>query len=182
MRGDLAPALPEADRGSTTSSVLLGDGRVLVAGHDGTLNMQPYDRSRYELEIFSPLYLHRSDGSLALHPVIAAARAAIGDRSQFEVSVDGTLRDACPNPTERSHAPDQHRAAVCGRSAHPRRDGRHDVATAPPTGAVAPPGWHLPFVGHTPFAHPLDARLNRQTRASTDGRLGTRQRRGDLPL
>ncbi len=36
-----------------TTAVLLPDARVLVAGHDGALNMPPHDSSRCELEIYT---------------------------------------------------------------------------------------------------------------------------------
>ena len=59
-----------------TTAMLLPDARVLVAGHDGALNMPPYDRSRYELELFSPPYLFARDGSPARRPVISRAPRA----------------------------------------------------------------------------------------------------------
>ena len=123
-----------------TSSLLLADGRVLVAGHDGALNMQPFDRSRYELEIFSPPYLYSSDGSLAPRPVIAAAPMAIDYGSQFEIRVEGSLRDgALIRPSAVTHQINTEQRYV-GLALD--RGGTDDtyVATAPPTGGVAPPG------------------------------------------
>jgi hypothetical protein len=65
-----------------TTAVLLPDARVLVAGHDGALNMAPYDASQYELELFSPPYLFAPDGTPAVRPAIieAPASANLGHR------------------------------------------------------------------------------------------------------
>jgi hypothetical protein len=132
-----------------TSSLLLADGRVLVAGHDGALNMQPYDRSRYELEIFSPPYLYRSDGSLAPRPVIAAAPAAIDYGGHFEISVDVTVRDAALiRPTAVTHQINTEQRYVGLPVSRGERSDTY-VATAPPTRGIAPPGWYLLFVVDT---------------------------------
>ena len=129
-----------------TSSLLLADGRVLVAGHDGALNMQPYDRSRYELEIFSPPYLYRSDGSLAPRPVIDAAPVSIDYGSQFEISVNGSVRDvALIRPSAVTHQLNTEQRYVGLPLFHGETGGTY-TATAPPPGGVAPPGWYLLFV------------------------------------
>jgi Domain of unknown function (DUF1929) len=132
-----------------TSSLLLADGRVLVAGHDGALNMQPYDRSRYELEVFSPPYLFSSDGSFAPRPVIAAAPEGIEYGSRFEIRVDGSVWDAALiRPSAVTHQLNTEQRYVGLRLEH---DDTSDtfVLTAPPTGGVAPPGWYLLFVVDT---------------------------------
>jgi hypothetical protein len=116
-----------------------------VAGHDGALNMQPYDRSRYELEIFSPPYLFAADGSLAARPTIATAPASIGYGEEFEVQVDGGARTAALiRPSALTHQINTEQRYV-GLVMDRDRKGRPSLLS-PPNGNVAPPGWYLLFV------------------------------------
>jgi hypothetical protein len=127
-----------------TTALLLADARVLVAGHDGALNMKPYDRSRYELEIFSPPYLFNDDGSPATRPMIGSAPTSLSYGERFEVAVEagpGGLREACLiRPSALTHQINTEQRYVGLVPAAP------GVFIAPPDANVAPPGWYLLFV------------------------------------
>jgi Domain of unknown function (DUF1929) len=132
-----------------TTALLLADGRVLLAGHDGALNMKPHDRSRYELEIFSPPYLFRPDGSPAPRPAVTSAPEAIGYGEEFQVGIDGEVRDVAlirPGAVTHQINTDQ-RYVGLGFAANDEND--RVVVTAPPNGSVAPPGYYLLFVVNT---------------------------------
>jgi hypothetical protein len=131
-----------------TTVLLMADGRVLVGGHDGALNMSPYDRTRYELEIFSPPYLFGPDGTPASRPVIASAPEDVAYGATFGVTVEGGsggVREvALIRPSALTHQinPDQRYIEL------PRQDERDGTVEvlSPPGPAVAPPGWYLLFV------------------------------------
>ncbi len=83
-----------SDGSTTPTAMLLPDGRVLVAGHDGALNMEPFDRSRYELELFSPPYLFAADGSPAARPVLAGVPESIAYGQRLEITASAHIRSA----------------------------------------------------------------------------------------
>lgn len=126
--------------------MLLADGRVIVAGHDGALNMQPYDRSRYELEIFSPPYLFAPDGSPAKRPVIHEAPSRIRYGAQLAATVSEHVRSAALiRPTAVTHQINTEQRYVGLGINEQHRNGTLRIV-APPDGNVAPPGWYLLFV------------------------------------
>jgi hypothetical protein len=129
-----------------TTALLLADGRVLSAGHDGALNMVPYDKSEYELEIFSPPYLFRPDGSPAPRPVIESGPDAVGYGEQFELRVEGTVREVTLiRPSAVTHQINTEQRWV-GLGLDPGSAEGTFRATAPGTPNVAPPGWYMLFV------------------------------------
>jgi hypothetical protein len=79
--------VPQAARARLyhTTALLLPDARVMVAGHDGALNMPPFDTSQYELELFSPPYLFGPDGAPAVRPAIGRAPASVLYGATFAV-------------------------------------------------------------------------------------------------
>lgn len=130
-----------------TTAMLLADGRVVVGGHDGALNMEPYDRSRYELELFSPPYLFAADGSLAPRPVVSRApeRATYGE--SIEVVVDHRISSAALiRPSALTHQINAEQRYVGLGIVDLDRSGGDIVLAAPPDANVAPPGWYLLFV------------------------------------
>jgi hypothetical protein len=134
-----------------TTVLLLADGRVLVGGHDGALNMAPYDQSRYELEIFSPPYLFAADGTLAPRPQVSSATDVVAYGADFELVAEGgsgEIRDvALIRPSSLTHQINTEQRYV----GLPVLDhaGANLRALAPPTPAVAVPGWYLLFVVDT---------------------------------
>lgn len=129
-----------------TTAMLLPDARVLVAGHDGSLNMPPYDRSRYELEIFSPPYLFAPDGSLATRPVISRVPESLRYGQELEITVsEHTASAALLAPSALTHQinPGQRYVGlgINGQSA----SGELRLG-APTDKKVTPPGWYLLFI------------------------------------
>ncbi len=129
-----------------TTAMLLPDGRVLVAGHDGALNMEPYDRSRYELELFSPPYLFAPDGSPANRPRLARAPEIVNYGQAFEATVSEHIRSAALiRPSALTHQINPEQRYV-GLGINAQHAGGELVVAAPPDANVAPPGWYLLFV------------------------------------
>jgi hypothetical protein len=130
-----------------TTAVLLPDARVLVAGHDGALNMAPYDTSRYELEIFSPPYLFGADGQLAPRPVITDAPAqipfgrafAIGSPDAGNIASVALIRQSSTTHQINS---DQRYVGL----AIVNQDGNGVMVQAPVAGDVLPPGYYMLFI------------------------------------
>ena len=91
-----------------TTAVLLADGRVLVAGHDGALDMPPYDTSRYELELYSPPYLFGPDGQLAPRPIIISApdQVPLGQRFVIGTPNGGDISSVASPAARLYHSPD----------------------------------------------------------------------------
>jgi hypothetical protein len=129
-----------------TTAMLLPDARVLVAGHDGALNMPPYDRSRYELELFSPPYLFASDGSPARRPVLSHVPEAMQYGHDVEVTVSEHVASAALlAPTAVTHQinPNQRYVGLGIK----KQDGSGSLGlVAPPDANVGPPGWYMLFV------------------------------------
>lgn len=133
-----------------TTAMLLPDARVLVAGHDGALNMPPYDRSRYELELFSPPYLFARDGSLARRPVISRVPASIRCGEEFEATVSEHVASAAliaPSALTHQINPSQR---YVGLGIDDQDDSGVLRLAAPPDPNVAPPGWYMLFVVNDP--------------------------------
>jgi hypothetical protein len=129
-----------------TTAMLLPDGRVIVAGHDGALNMEPYDRSRYELELFSPPYLFAPDGSPARRPVLSSAPGSINYGRRFDATVSEHIRSAALiRPSALTHQINPEQRYV-GLGIDDQDASGALVIAAPPDANVAPPGWYLLFV------------------------------------
>lgn len=129
-----------------TTAMLLPDARVLVAGHDGALNMPPYDRSRYELELFSPPYLFARDGSPARRPVISRAPSSIRYGEELEATVPEHVASAAliaPSALTHQINPSQR---YVGLGINEQNESGMLRLAAPPDANVAPPGWYLLFV------------------------------------
>jgi hypothetical protein len=106
--------------------------------------MEPYDRSRYELELFSPPYLFAPDGSLAARPTINRAPDAIGYGRPFEINVSAHIKSACLiQPSALTHQINPGQRYV-GLGIDAQGDGRV-VLGGVPNANVLPPGWHLLF-------------------------------------
>jgi hypothetical protein len=125
-----------------TTALLLPDGRVLVAGHDGHLNMLPYDTSRYELELYSPPYLFRGP-----RPNILAAPVTIRYAQQFFIQSDDAMRIqsvAIIRQGSTTHQTNSDQRYV-GLAILERTENSLKVI-APPNGWVAPPGYYMLFI------------------------------------
>jgi Domain of unknown function (DUF1929) len=136
------------------TAVLLPDARVLVAGHDGFLNMAPHDLSQYELEIFSPPYLHRGP-----RPAISSAPESVAYGSTFRVGTEeaASIGSVCLiRQSSITHQTNTDQRYVGLAVVSSPRDGGL-VVQAPPNGSVAPPGWYMLFVV-TPEGVPSVAR------------------------
>jgi len=130
-----------------TTALLLPDARVLVAGHDGALNMAPYDQSHYELELYSPPYLFDLSGQLAARPEIVSAPDSITYGQDFEVrtpSAANIERVTLIRQSSVTHQTNTDQRYV-GLAVLEVGDGRLRLA-APPGGGVAPPGHYMLFV------------------------------------
>jgi len=128
-----------------TTAMLLPDARVLVAGHDGALNMPPFDRSRYELEIFSPPYLFARDGSVATRPILSRVPESIRYGHELELAASEHVATAAllaPSALTHQINPGQRYVGlgINGQNADLIR------LAGPTDSKVAPPGWYLLFV------------------------------------
>jgi Galactose oxidase-like, Early set domain/Glyoxal oxidase N-terminus len=129
-----------------TSALLLPDARVLVAGHDGALNMPPYDSSQYGLEVFSPPYLFGPDGKPALRPVVVEAPDSARLAARFGIRVSAAsairsivlIRQSCTTHQINS---DQRFVglAIVGAG-----EDRHEVQM-PAAAGITPPGYYMLF-------------------------------------
>lgn len=127
------------------TALLLSDGRVLVGGHDGLLNMPPNDQSRYELELYSPPYLFRG-----ARPRITSApsRVAWGSRFTVETPDAASIRSvALIRQGSITHQINTDQRFV-GLHIRARRPGAIDL-DAPPHGGVAPPAFYMLFLVNT---------------------------------
>jgi len=130
-----------------TTAVLLPDARVLVAGHDGALNMPPLDSSRYELEIYSPNYLFGPDGLSAARPAITAAPDLVPLGRTFDIetpSADEIVTVAMIRQSSVTHQINTDQRYV-GLMIIETRAHRL-IVQAPPPGGVAPPGFYMLFI------------------------------------
>jgi len=125
-----------------TTALLLPDGRVLIAGHDGHLNMLPYDTTHYELELYSPPYLFRGQ-----RPNILAAPAAISYGEQFVIHSNDAKRIesvAIIRQGSTTHQTNSDQRYV-GLAIIERNENSLKLI-APPNGWVAPPGYYMLFI------------------------------------
>ncbi len=133
-----------------TTALLMPDARVLVAGHDGALNMPPYDTSRYELEIFSPPYLFGADGKLAPRPTITDAPAQLPFGQAFAIKspdaekVDRVALIRQGSTTHQINSDQRYVGlAIIDKT-------RAAVMVQPPVaGDVLPPGYYMLFIANT---------------------------------
>jgi len=130
-----------------TTAVLLPDARVLIAGHDGALNMPPYDASRYELEVFSPPYLFGPDGKPANRPVIVQAPVSANLAQRFDIRTRQVSEIASvvlirQSSTTHQINSDQRLVGLAITSA----DGDRLQVQMPSTGSVALPGFYMLFL------------------------------------
>ena len=125
-----------------STALLLPDGRVLAAGKDSLYNPAPYNYPELRVEIFSPPYLFRG-----ARPRVTAAPTQLAFGETFDVRCPdaGTIRSAvlmrCGAVTH-SFNMDQRSVALDIRGAA----GDRVSLTAPPNGAVAPPGAYMLFL------------------------------------
>jgi hypothetical protein len=131
------------DRLYHATAVLLPDARILVAGHDGFLNMEPYVDSRYELEVYSPPYLFNGP-----RPVISRAPARIAHGDVFEIETPdaadiGSAALIRQSSVTHQINTDQRYVGLATLSSAARDRIRFQ---APPDGGVAPPGFYMLFI------------------------------------
>jgi hypothetical protein len=125
------------------TALLLPDARVVVAGHDGFLNMPPSDVSRYEIEVFSPPYLFRGP-----RPSITSAPASVTYGSSFSIGVDDASRVgsvALLRGASVTHQTNTDQRYVGLEVSQGRAPNTLSLA-APTGGGVAPPGYYMLFV------------------------------------
>ena len=130
-----------------TTAALLPDARVLVAGHDGALNMRPFDSSQYDLEVFSPPYLFDANGQRAARPSVVVApglatyqqQVEIGFRSEQSVGRVSLIRQSSTTHQINS---DQRCISLAYDVTSPDRV----TVSMPPDGGVAPPGYYMLFL------------------------------------
>jgi hypothetical protein len=135
------------DRLYHTTALLLPDARVLVAGHDGALNMPPYDSSRYELEIFSPPYLFGANGAPAARPEVveAPATTSLGERLAIRFRHSSAIASVAlirQSSTTHQINSDQRFVGLAIVSV----DGDVLHVQMPSSGGVSPPGYYMLFV------------------------------------
>ena len=134
---------PALDRFYHSTAMLVPDGRVVIAGHDGFLNMRPFDRSVYDLEVYSPPYLFRGR-----RPGIVSAPTGIRYGEVFTIVTDTdvprieTVAIIRQGSVTHHVNTDQRYVGV----AYDRVGSRQLRAFAPPSGNVAPPGYYMLFI------------------------------------
>jgi hypothetical protein len=130
-----------------TTAILLPDARVLVAGHDGALNMRPFDDSQYDLEIYSPPYLFDANGGLAPRPEIISGpnSARHGEEILLHVrSGNGVARLSLIRQSSTTHQINSDQRCI-GLLFRENGEGGL-VASLPNSGGIAPPGYYMLFV------------------------------------
>jgi hypothetical protein len=118
-----------------------------LAGHDGALNMPPFDTSQYELELFSPPYLFGTDGAPAVRPAIGRAPASVLYGATFAVDTpdsESITSVALIRQSSLTHQINSDQRFV-GLLIDDREPGRL-LVRAPPPGGVAPPGYYMLFL------------------------------------
>jgi hypothetical protein len=124
------------------TAALLPDGRVVVAGHDGYLNHPMGGSSVYELEIFSPPYLHRGP-----RPKVYNAPTSVAYMGVFTIEVDATSDIASVALIRQSSITHQTNTdqRYVGLAIIPTGDPKRLSLHSPPHGGVAPPGFYMLF-------------------------------------
>lgn len=130
-----------------TTAVLLPDARVLVAGHDGALNMRPYDESRYELEVFSPPYLFDSNGDLARRPSVVSAPGVATYNQRLNIvfrSEHGVGRVSLIRQSSTTHQINSDQRCIGLAFQLMSRD--RLTVSMPPGDGIAPPAYYMLFI------------------------------------
>jgi len=129
-------------------ALLLPDGRVLVGG--GGICGACYNVGYLEknIEIFSPPYLFKSDGSgaLAARPAITAAPAAIAYRQNFNISTEiprNIKQVVLIRPSSVTHSVNFEQRRISLGFSIVRKNLQ---ITAPIDAAIAPPGYYMMFI------------------------------------
>jgi len=131
-----------------SNALLLPDAKVLLAGGNPT-------RGTFErhLEIYSPAYLFKADGTAATRPVITsitpAPPASVGYGATFQVQTPDASNIssvALVRPGAPTHAFDMEQRHV--KLAFTAGSGVLNVTT-PPNGNIAPPGYYMLFILNT---------------------------------
>ena len=125
-----------------SGSLLLPDGTVMLAG--GNPARGSYQQS---IEIYSPAYLFKADGTTATRPAIGSAPpTAIGYGQAFQIqTLDAASVQSVVlvRPGAQTHAFDMDQRLV-RMSFTPGSD--QLTVTAPPNGNIAPPGYYMLFI------------------------------------
>ena len=131
-----------------SAALLLPDGRVLVGGGGICGVCQTLGYLEKNIEIFSPPYLFKSDGSgaLATRPTITSIPATISYRQSFEIQTElprNIKQVVLMRPASVTHSVDFEQRRVPLKISSSRRGLQ---ATAPADAAFAPPGYYMMFL------------------------------------
>ncbi len=129
-----------------STALLLPDGRVLTAGTDETYNIEPFHRSEYRLEMFSPPYLFRGP-----RPRFSSATGAVPEQLSYGEAFTVRTPDAAgvasvallrPGAVTHSFNMDQRYVGlrITGRSTSDL------TLETPPEAGIAPPGYYMLFL------------------------------------
>jgi PKD repeat protein len=125
-------------------ALLLPDGRVWVAGSNPTEGT--YDN---RMEVYSPAYLFKADGTPAARPTISAAPAVIGWGAGFQISTPNAASIASVvlmRNGSSTHGFDMEQRHLS--LSFTAGTGTLSV-TSPPNGRIAPPGYYMLFLVDT---------------------------------
>jgi hypothetical protein len=131
-----------------SAALLLPDGRVLVGGGGICGACHNVGYLEKNIEIFSPPYLFKSDGSgdLATRPTIVSSPATISYRQSFDIQTEvprNVKQVVLMRPASVTHSVDFEQRRIPLRISSSRRGLQ---ATAPNGAALAPPGYYLMFL------------------------------------
>jgi hypothetical protein len=141
-------ASAEVTRQYHSTALLLPDGRVLTGGGGICGDCQAYGYLRKDIEIFSPPYLFKPDGSgqLAVRPTITSAPATIDYNQPLTIATpdaDSITKVSMIRLGAPTHGQDQGQRYI---SLSFTTSSGQVNATAPVNANIAPPGYYMVFI------------------------------------